>query len=241
MPRLKLIVGDIKDERTRENFKRIEDYFNENTLVNSTWKVFQVEIKAGANLFRVPHGLGYEPSDILVLSSIGDNNFEFDRELTNDQYVFIRAAGPVYIRFIAGRLGSLPVKAEAGPVAAPADAVQETAPKTAIPIPEKPRINSVPTGGNTPYSIAYGSGPGAWNSGSANAPQDFPWLAIITLPYPRNIEYSKVEANYDGSGTPLPIRFFPRPYHEPQKGFSWFIYASGVNAPHDIVIFTFTP
>lgn len=97
-----LILKDIQDVYTRENFTRLLKFFNLTDLLNGEFKFFEVEILKTNTVFAVPHGLNFIPQDVIFVSVEGDHNFYFRyQEFTRtNMYIFVQ--GPCKLRFFAG-------------------------------------------------------------------------------------------------------------------------------------------
>ena len=99
---LDLILKDISDKYIRENFFRLKKFLGGQVLFDGNFKFYEIVIDEVNPAFKIAHGLPFIPRDIIQLSVVGDYNYyflynDFDRE---NLYVF--AAGPCRIRFLAG-------------------------------------------------------------------------------------------------------------------------------------------
>lgn len=97
-----LILKDIGDVYSRENFFRISNFFKSIIFSNSTFKVFNIDIKNANASFSVKHGFTFIPQDIIVTRIEGDFNFFFRYQEFDRENIYITADGPVRIKFLAG-------------------------------------------------------------------------------------------------------------------------------------------
>lgn len=104
---LDLILKDIPDLYTRDNFFKIKNFISDQALLDAGFKLFDVTIAAKDSNFRVQHGLSFIPLDIIPLSIFGNYNFYFKYNNFDNDSLYINAQGPVRIRFLAGKLKNL--------------------------------------------------------------------------------------------------------------------------------------
>lgn len=97
-----LILKDIQDPYTRENFSRIKRFSQEQAILRGQWVFFEIEFTQAQDDFEFPHGLTFIPKDVLV-TSITDqeavifNYSSFDRTNLN-----LTVSGACTVRFFAG-------------------------------------------------------------------------------------------------------------------------------------------
>lgn len=101
---IELILKDIPDMWSRENFVRLGNFINEQDLFTGDFKLFNVEISSKQTKFKIKHGLTFTPEDIISLSSEGDQNFYFRFQEFDSQFLYVTTNGPCKIRFLAGKL-----------------------------------------------------------------------------------------------------------------------------------------
>lgn len=97
-----LILKDIEDVYSRENFRRLLSFFNLTDLLNGEFKFFEVEISQANTIFALPHGLKFIPQDIIFVSVDGDHNFYFRYQEFDKTNMYIFVQGPCKLRFFAG-------------------------------------------------------------------------------------------------------------------------------------------
>lgn len=101
-----LILKDIEDKYSRENFSRLSNFIKEQVFFDGDFSLFEVSIPAASDEFEVPHGLTFIPKDIILLAVEGNFNYFFRYQEFTKTSIFITADGPVRLRFLAGRLSS---------------------------------------------------------------------------------------------------------------------------------------
>jgi len=99
-----LIQKDVQDQYARENFTRIADFINEQILFQGQFKLFDVRIPSATENYIIGHGLDFIPVDIITLYVEGDFSWYFKYQATDRTNIYVSAAGPVRIRFLAGKL-----------------------------------------------------------------------------------------------------------------------------------------
>ncbi len=99
---LELILKDISDNYVRENFFRIAKYFKKLVFANETFRVFNVDIREASPKLSLKHGLSFIPEDVVVTRIEGDFNFYFRFQEFDRENLYITAAGPVKLKFLAG-------------------------------------------------------------------------------------------------------------------------------------------
>jgi hypothetical protein len=99
-----LILKELKDEYSQENFTRLKDFIDRQILFEGDFKFFDILIPKASTNFRILHGLTFIPADIILLSANGDQNFYFKYQFFNTDSIYVSTNGPVRIRFLAGKL-----------------------------------------------------------------------------------------------------------------------------------------
>lgn len=112
---LKLHLEQIQDIYSRENFKQIEEAFNDLVFTLGDFQFFEHQIKGAHEDYKLYHHLGFKPNDIIVTKAIG-SNFQFDYEGFNNKYLTVKTSGDVYLRMFIGNMRGNEV---AGPAAFP--------------------------------------------------------------------------------------------------------------------------
>lgn len=104
MPKLRLLIKEISDLYTRENFQRIVNLFDSERLTAADWKPFQVstEIAVVAQPFK--HNLPFTPNATLQASITGAGTLTWLYDQFDKDFIYFTATGPIVFR---GYLGFL--------------------------------------------------------------------------------------------------------------------------------------
>lgn len=126
---LDLILKDIQDPYTRENFFRIKEFIDPKEIFEGDFKLFDISINRRYDSFKILHGLTFIPADIINLSAFGDNNYYFRFQDFDRDAMYVTTNGPVRIRFLAGKLRD-PVTSNNRPFpfVAPGDVLRPSSP-----------------------------------------------------------------------------------------------------------------
>jgi hypothetical protein len=101
---LDLILKDIDDIYSRENFKRLSDFVKSQVFFDGNFELFDVTVNKASDKFEIPHGLTFIPTDIIQLATEGNFNYFFRYQEFTKTSIFVTSDGPVRLRFLAGRL-----------------------------------------------------------------------------------------------------------------------------------------
>lgn len=100
---LSLIFDNIKDRFIRENFFRVQKFVQAQAVLLANFTFYEVEISGANSKFALAHGLDFVPIDVIVLSIHGNHNVYFRYQEFDKTNIYLTAAGPVKVRFLAGR------------------------------------------------------------------------------------------------------------------------------------------
>lgn len=97
-----LIFKDIDDVYIRENFKRLNKFFQDFPLFRGEWRFFELTFTAAVTDLAVGHGLGFKPTDIIQTSKtgVGDITFNFDDFTTEN--ISVTTTGACVVRAFIG-------------------------------------------------------------------------------------------------------------------------------------------
>ena len=92
----------ITDNYVKKNFEILQDEFLSNPFLKGAFKFFEINIEnTAAGTYKIPHGLGFKPKDVLLTSYLGTvptfNYTEFDA--TN---IVVVTTGQVLFRAFIG-------------------------------------------------------------------------------------------------------------------------------------------
>lgn len=96
-----LLLREIQDVYIRQNFSNLFDYFsNQNQLVD--FKFFDLSFDKEEDNFKMDHGLGVVPQDLIVTKISGTGTVKFNRGKFTKEQLDISVTGPAKIRFFVG-------------------------------------------------------------------------------------------------------------------------------------------
>ncbi len=117
--KLELILKDIQDLWTRENFFRIKKFTDASPIIGAGLQLFDITVPKKDAKFIVKHGLSFIPADVIHLFTDGDYNFAFLYSEFDRDNIYINAHGPVRIRFLAGKFQDTKSDVKSPPFVAP--------------------------------------------------------------------------------------------------------------------------
>lgn len=97
-----IILKDIEDEYTRENFKRLSDFIAEFPLFRGNFKFFEISIPRAVTNWKVTHGLSFIPTDIIVTQITGGTTVTWNYELFTRTSLDLTATAACTIRAFIG-------------------------------------------------------------------------------------------------------------------------------------------
>lgn len=102
--KLSLLIQEIADKYVQDNFQRLLNYIrNENALEG--FRLVTVTFK-GAETRLVPHKLGFQPSDAILLSKQGNGSVTFNFDSFSGENISVTSTGAATIRVLVGTAGS---------------------------------------------------------------------------------------------------------------------------------------
>jgi len=96
-----IILKDIEDEYVRENFARLDAFLQKFPLFRANFKFFEIEIPRAVTNWRVNHGLGFVPTDILV-TQVSSGEVTWNWSLFTRDYLDITTTAACTIRAFIG-------------------------------------------------------------------------------------------------------------------------------------------
>lgn len=94
-------LKDIKDPYIKKNFEEIQSSNAVNNQLQG-FKFFEKTFEAGEGHFRLAHGLGYIPQDIMVTKICGPGLVQFNRDLFSSTHLDMTVSDACTIRFFVG-------------------------------------------------------------------------------------------------------------------------------------------
>ena len=102
MSGFRLLLSNIRDTESRENFQKIEQFIRLDNLISSGFKFFELQFTKAETNKRIPHGLGFVPKDVIQTSSIGSGAPTWNFASFNSEFLDITTTGPCVVRAFIG-------------------------------------------------------------------------------------------------------------------------------------------
>lgn len=96
-------IEEIEDPLVRENFQRLIEFFQQQSLLQGVFKHFQITIPQAVTNYRYRHGLGFQPKDVIQSSLTGVGALTWNYASFDKEYVSITTTGPCVVRAFIGR------------------------------------------------------------------------------------------------------------------------------------------
>lgn len=97
-----LILKDIQDPWVRENFFRLQKFLKKFPLFRGEFEFREFTFtQAGTNL-KVPHALGFAPTDILQTSLVGAGTLTWNYASFDNKNLDVTVTGPCTVRAFVG-------------------------------------------------------------------------------------------------------------------------------------------
>lgn len=96
------IYKDIKDQYTRETFKRLQDFLENFQLFKGNFKFFEFPFDKAVTDQIVPHGLKFIPTDIIETSQKGPGVLTWDFDKFDRDNLVVTTTGACTVRAFVG-------------------------------------------------------------------------------------------------------------------------------------------
>lgn len=103
---LDLSIEPVQDPEARENFRRILEFSTLNPLFASNWRVFEVTFDTQVSNLKFPHGLNYQPKDVIITSTTGPGVLSFSYASFDRTNLVLSTTNSCTARFLVGTLGA---------------------------------------------------------------------------------------------------------------------------------------
>lgn len=100
---LRLLISEIKDPPTQNNFVWLQDFLNEEDMLQGRFKHFDFDIKGAVTNGKFPHNLNFQPLDIIQTLKTGAGSVTFNYDRFDSSNLDITTDGACRVRFFAGR------------------------------------------------------------------------------------------------------------------------------------------
>lgn len=99
----KLLIKEVEETFTQENFKRVEDYFRLNSVDRCGLEFLEIEIPGAVTSEVFPHFLGYTPKDILTIHNYNNATITYHFDKFDSTNLYITSSGATTLRLLIGR------------------------------------------------------------------------------------------------------------------------------------------
>ena len=103
---MRLLISEVEDRVIRENLRRVETEYNDNTLVKGQFKFFEVTFGNATASYPLAatfvHRLGFTPKDVLPTSIIG-GTVTWDYSSFDGTQIYVTVSAQTTVRFFLGR------------------------------------------------------------------------------------------------------------------------------------------
>jgi len=104
-------LEDIKDPATRRTLQWIKDFLDQFELLKGNFQFFTLTFGRNDTNLKIPHNLGFVPTDFIMTSTIGTGTFTVNYSRMDGTSFDLTIAGtsaadPLTVRFFAGRYQS---------------------------------------------------------------------------------------------------------------------------------------
>lgn len=96
-----LVLTNIRDFFAQENFKRLQEYFDEENQL-SGFKFLEFSTTAAVTNLKVPHLLAFTPKDLIRTRKTGAGSVTFNRHLFDAENIDVTTTGAVKVRLLIG-------------------------------------------------------------------------------------------------------------------------------------------
>ena len=99
---IKLLVNEIQDPYSRENFRRLGNEFRDQTILRGKFKFFEIVFTIAVTNFKYKHNLDFTPKDILQTSLKGPGTLTWNYDLFDKTHLNITTTGACTVRAYIG-------------------------------------------------------------------------------------------------------------------------------------------
>lgn len=96
------IFKDIDDIYIRENFKRLNLFFQKFPLFRGEWKFFERTFDGAVTNEKIAHGLDFKPTDVIQTSITGAGAITFNYASFDGTNIDVTTTGACTVRFFVG-------------------------------------------------------------------------------------------------------------------------------------------
>lgn len=98
-----LFRKELDNQYLRDNFQRLIDYFTKDAITRCGFMFIEITASSAVTTADFPHGLGYEPKDMIIMSITGGATVTVNYDRFTDTYVNLTTSAATTIRALIGR------------------------------------------------------------------------------------------------------------------------------------------
>ena len=98
-----LFRKEVENEYIRDNFTRLMDYFTKSPVERCGFSFIEIVVTAAVTNLDYPHGLGFQPKDIIVMSVSNNATLTLKYDNFTDSTIRITTSAATTVRTLIGR------------------------------------------------------------------------------------------------------------------------------------------
>ena len=99
---LNLLLDQIEDEISRENFQKLQEVFSDNPWLDGSWKHYDVTIDKPSANYKFKHNLNFVPTDAIITNVSAGATVTFNYENFDITNIELDISAACKIRFLLG-------------------------------------------------------------------------------------------------------------------------------------------
>lgn len=99
----KLLLKEVPETFSQENFKRIEDYLRSQALDKCGFEFLELVLPSAVTNSEVRHHLGYVPKDVILMHNLNNVSVTFLYSSFTNTSLYITTSGATTLRLLVGR------------------------------------------------------------------------------------------------------------------------------------------
>ena len=99
---MKLLTVEIADPNLQENFKRIEQAFQDQKILKGSWEFFDLSFPRAVTKQQFAHNFKFVPKDVIQTFVRGAGEVVWEYDLFDRTYIYVTTTGPVQVRAFVG-------------------------------------------------------------------------------------------------------------------------------------------
>lgn len=106
LPLRRPLVENIQDIQVRESLQWIYDFVLAQPLLNANFQFLTVTVTSAVTALAVPHGLGFQPKDIILTAVSNGQTVTFLYDQFTSTNIVLTTSGACTVRFFGGTYGT---------------------------------------------------------------------------------------------------------------------------------------